>query len=161
MAEKVNDYEDDIQIDEDFLDVEWLEQPRLFLQYSRRASEARDEMERAKQLMDLTKAEVDLDVRKNPGNHKLEKVTEGAISAAILMDSRFQEALNEARHNYNVLMGAVSAFEQRKTALENLVKLHGQNYFAGPKVPHDLGQVREMKKQRANEKVNVKRKRKE
>ena len=34
--------------------------------------------------------------------------------------------------------GAVYAFEQRKTSLENLVRLHGQQYFAGPKMPRDL-----------------------
>ena len=27
---------------------------------------------------------------------------------------------------------------RQKTALENLVKLHGQQYFAGPSVPRDL-----------------------
>jgi hypothetical protein len=36
----------------------------------------------------------------------------------------------------------------RKAALENLVQLHGQNYFAGPKVPRNLSKERDEKEER-------------
>jgi hypothetical protein len=32
--------------------------------------------------------------------------------------------------------------------LENLVQLHGQNYFAGPKVPRNLSKERDEKEER-------------
>jgi hypothetical protein len=45
---------------------------------------------------------------------------------------------------------AVNAFEQRKSALENLVRLFGQSYFAGPKMPRDLHWEKEEKEKSVN-----------
>ena len=49
----------------------------------------------------------------------------------------------------------LKAFEQRKDALENLVRLHGQQYFAGPKIPRDLPSEME-KRTNKNKEVNKK-----
>ena len=49
---------------------------------------------------------------------------------------------------YECNMAEVAKWEignSRKAALENLVKLHGQNYFAGPSVPRNLTKEWEMK----------------
>ncbi len=46
----------------------------------------------------------------------------------------------------------------RKQSLENLVTLHGQNYFAGPAVPRDLSKEWEQRtrQRRANATVTIK-----
>ena len=36
----------------------------------------------------------------------------------------------------------------RKDALENLVRLHGQSYFAGPTAPHDAKFIQEARKKK-------------
>jgi hypothetical protein len=52
----------------------------------------------------------------------------------------------------------VRAIDQKKTALENLVKLLGASYFAGPKAPRDLTQERLEEKERRmhNSRVKIK-----
>lgn len=142
MQEREFNYEEELSINPDALDVEWLAQPSLFMKYAEAASEARHAMDEAKENVDLVKAEVDREIRQDPGAFGLEKTTEGSISAAVLCHERYQEAIekyNQSRFQNDLLMNAVRAFDQRKVALENLVKLHGQSYFSGPSEPRNLG----------------------
>jgi len=134
-------YENDLEIDEQGLDVEWLEQPQLMMKYVRIQSKSQREEEKAKEKLEFVDAELDIKIRKNPEKYKIEKITEAAVKSTILMDTQHIEAYEEyldAKFENNVAKGAVKAFDQRKDALENLVKLHGQSYFAGPKMPRDI-----------------------
>ena len=138
-------YEQDMYIDENMLDVELLGQASLMSKYSRMLAEAIRDRDIAKESVELMKAEINLDIRKDPLKYKLEKVTDNSVAAAILMEQDFQDAqneYNEANYQYNVMLGVVKATEHRKSALENLVKLNGQNYFAGPALPHDMSTIR-------------------
>ena len=147
------DYEKDIRIDETALDIEWLEQPRLFMQYARHSAEASRDLDKAKENLDIVKAEIDLKIRSNPEKYGLEKVTETAIQNTILTNKQYQEtnqAMLDARYEAEMAKGAVRAMEQRKDALENLVRLHGQQYFAGPKVPRDLTWERQERQKRVD-----------
>jgi len=155
-------YENDIRIDESALDVEWLEQPSLMFKFARMASVAQREMDEAKEAIDVVKAELDIDIRTNPENYDLVKVTEGAITNTILIQQRYTEALvyyNQKKFEYNVIKGSVNAIDARKTALENLVKLHGQQYFAGPKIPRDLSLewAQREKQKKSNQPVKIRR----
>ena len=135
----------DARIDEMALDVEWLEQPELMRRYMRRAAAFRLGMDTAEGAMRLVKARLDSLIRRDPESFALAKVTEGAIAGAILQDPRYQQArddYDEAKLNYACAEADVQAIKQRKSALENLVRLHGQSYFAGPKVPRDLSEQR-------------------
>lgn len=129
-------YEQDLSIDQARLDKEWLEQPRKFYQYAEALADARYGLDKAKENLDVVKANLDNKIRKDPNAFGLDgKVTEGAISGAIVLHADYTEAKNlvlEASHTVEVLTGAVRAFDQRKSALENLVRLHGQQYFAVP-----------------------------
>ena len=151
-------YEIDMSIDENSLDYELLEQPTLMTKYSRLLAEARRDRDLSKESLDLKKAEIDLDIRDNPANYNLEKVTVAAVEACILMEDEFQEAqkaLNNANYEVNVLQGVVSAIDHRKSALEQLVKLYGQNYFAGPAVPHNLSEIRKEKTEEISHRVRT------
>jgi len=155
-------YEDDMYIADDELDLEFLGQPALMAKYSRELAEARRDRDLAKEALDLKKAEIDLDIRDNPGNYHLEKVTVAAVEACILMEEDYQIAqktVHDANFEVNVLQGVVSAIEHRKSALEHLVKLYGQNYFAGPAVPHDLSEIRKVKTEEMSHSVGSKMKR--
>jgi hypothetical protein len=64
------------------------------------------------------------------------KVTEAAVAAAILTQPNYRvalKALTAARHRQDVYQAAVDALDHRKKALESLVQLHGQGYFAAPR----------------------------
>jgi len=159
-------YEEEMNINENELDVELLEHPSLMARYSYKLAEARREKDLAKEALDLKKAEIDLDIRDNPESYKLTKVTEAAINNCILMEREYQDAVkdyNEANFEVNVLQGVINAIEHRKSALEQLVKLYGQEYFAGPAVPHDLTALRKERKARIENRIgqnlrNIKRK---
>jgi len=138
---KEQNYEQDIRININALDDEWLNQPALYMKYSEFASKAKHEMDQAKEELDVTKAETDLAIRENSKKYtELEKITESVISSLITLDQDVRNAVqkfNQAKHDYDILNSAVWAFEQRKTALENLVKLLGQEYFSAPKEPRN------------------------
>lgn len=134
-------FEEDIRIDEDALDIEWLNQPRLMLKYSKISAEAKMEMLLRKEVLDLIKADLDKEIRSDPEKFGIVKITETAVSNTIISHKLYKEANTaylQAQYEADIARGAVSAVEHKKDALENLVRLFGQNYFAGPQVPRDL-----------------------
>ncbi len=140
------DYDADLNINEDALDVEWLEQPRLFLKYSQLLADARRTQDQLKERDEVLRAEIATGVRANPTEYGIDKVTVDAVNNAVAQDSRVNQsaqALREAAYEVDMFKAAVSAFEHRKAALENLVRLAGQNYFATPAVPRNLHEERE------------------
>jgi len=134
-------YEQDVSIDETALDVEWLQQSNLMYKYARYQAETKKAMDEAKERLDFIRAKVEMDIRANPENYGLSKVTESAIASTILLQPEYQEASKkyiEAKYENDVATAAVRAIDQKKTALENLVKLLSVSYFAGPSAPRDL-----------------------
>jgi len=141
-------YEDDIRIDETALDVEWLEQPSLMMKYARHCAQMEYNYDKAKEALDLARAELDFDIRSSPSHYDINKLTEAVVSNTIMMSKKFNNANDEmlsAKFEFNIAKNALKAFEQRKETLENMVRLHGQNYFAGPKIPRDLSWERKQK----------------
>ena len=145
------DYEQDIKIDGDLLDVECLEQPRLMLRYTKLEAQLEKEEDLAKENLNFVQAELDKAVRADPEKYGIEKLTEAGVKATILSQPDYKEAnakYIDAKFESKVATGAVKAFEQRKSMLETLARLHGQQYFAGPKVPHDLSAEKEKRQER-------------
>lgn len=136
------DYETDIIISTDDLDLDCRDQPVLMLKYTKHLAEMKRQVDNAKEALSITKAEVDRKIREHPEAYGIEgKVTEGAITSALLTEDDYQEASKkyiDCNYEANMADGAVKAFSDRKSMLEALIKLHGQQYFAGPKVPRDL-----------------------
>lgn len=146
-------YEQDIEIDETALDIEWLNQPGLMMRYARHLAQMRRDLDEAKQNLDVVKAEVDRNIREFPEKYGIDKLTEGSVNSAVLTSKKYKEAQEKylnAKFEADMAQGAVNAFEQRKTALENLVKLNGQQYFASPKVPRNIEWERKEKQKRTN-----------
>ena len=65
-------------------------------------------------------------------------------------------AVSKAYHKVNLTQAAVTALEHRKRALEKLVDLHGQNYFAEPHAKTEGGRehVEQTKKQSARRRAS-------
>jgi hypothetical protein len=146
-------YEAEIIIDETALDVEWLEQAALFLKYARHLAQSRMELDQAKQALDIIRAGLDKDIRELPDQYGITKITDKAVEATIITLVEYQEAFQEyldAKYETDMSQGAVQAFQQRKDALQELVRLHGQSYFAGPSIPRDLEWEREAFKKKTN-----------
>ena len=150
------DFEKDINIDEQALDVECLEQPRITLQYAKWVADMERKKDRAKERVEVMKAELDRDIRNNPDKYGLTKITEGAVQNTIILQPEYreaQEAYIEAKHESDIAKAAMRAVDTKKAALENLVKLFGLSYFAGPSVPRNLAEERAKKQRESNQKV--------
>ena len=144
----MSNYEKDVTIDPDALDVECLGQPGLIFKYSKKSAEAQQELSNAKEKVELEKAELDKKIRTNPKKYGIEKITETVVLNVILTQFDYKDAVRiyqDAQFEVNILRGVMDALNNKKSALENLVKLHGQNYFAGPSVPRDLTKEWEQK----------------
>ena len=131
--------EKDIQIDPNALDVEWMRQPEIYLKYAEESAKAQSEADRAKDKLEVVEAEVDAEVRMQYSDTK--KPTETQIAGIVLTNQRVilaKESLIQAKERASLLSSAVKAFDQRKNALENLVRLWAGSYFAGPSVPREL-----------------------
>ncbi len=127
-----------LKIDADRLDLEWMEQPLLLYRYSAQLADARLELDNAKAALDVMEAELENEIRKAPGEYGLVKETEKEIKSVVMRMQPYQNAvraLNKKKHAVDILWAAVNALEHRKKALENMVSLHGQQYYASPRAP--------------------------
>lgn len=128
------------EIDKDLLDREWVNQPVLFAEYAEKLANASKDLEFAKSELELVTAKLDKDIRLFPGNYGIEKLTETVITNTVILQKPYQTAntaLIEARHSVNLLKAMVEGLEQRKSALENLVKLRLADYFSTPQASRD------------------------
>jgi hypothetical protein len=141
------------EVDRRALDEQWEQQPALFLEYAEQLAETNAEVDRLKDGVEVVRAQLDSRVRKELAA-SVAKVTEAMVTAAIASDKDMIETLEilrEAQKDAAILKAEVQALDQRRSALENLVRLHGQEYYAVPTTtPEDRAQYN---KNRANSKV--------
>jgi hypothetical protein len=155
-------YEDDIDIDETAIDVEWLDQAKLMREYCRIEAEAGRTMDLAKENVDFVWATIERVIRATPAQYGVTPgsrgITEDSIKAAIQIHPQYQAAVRahiDAKYEYGVAKGTVRAFDHRKSSLERLVQLHGQSYFSGPSVPRNLREERERRDAAVQRKVRI------
>lgn len=125
----------DFQIDRFKLDDEWVGQPNLYRRYAEALAEAKRDYEESKNQLSVTRADVELAVRKDPSAYDLDKVTEGVIKAVVetveaVIDA--EAVVVDARHKVNMLEAAVGSMDHRKRALSDLVSLHLSDYYSKP-----------------------------
>lgn len=133
-----NSYKDDIKIDRNNLEEEWVNQPKKFIEWAEKEIDAQWERDRAKEKLDLVRAELDSAIRKNPKLYGItaEKITEAAISNAIIQEKKFKEASEtylEKVREAKIMGVAREGFDQRKKALEKLTDLFLSQYWAEPR----------------------------
>jgi len=124
-------------IDPDALDVEWLEHANTTLEACEALADARYERDMVKVTLDEFRADMDEQLRS-----RMEKPTDTAVRRARERDPihrKWVHALVKAERRVGRMEAFVKALDRRCTALENLSRLHGTQYFAGPSAPRDLG----------------------
>lgn len=142
--------ERDWDIDPYALDKELLRQASLTYHWAERQADAQRDQDEAKAKLDVTRANLDLDVRSNPEAYGIAKISEKTVESAVLTQQAYQDGLREiakARHDLDVFKAAVQACEHKKRALEKLVDLFLAGYFGEPKINNDnKAEVDEMQK---------------
>lgn len=129
-------YQTDLAIEPDALDLEWLRHPQKYMHYAELCAISDKKVKKLKKELDVLSAQIDNDVRLHEG-----KTTEAMIKSKITLDPRYQaktDELIDAQYESDIYTAAVRSFEHRRSSLENLVKLYAGQYFAGPKEPKDI-----------------------
>ena len=127
-------YKDELTIDKHNLDVEWINQSKVFAKWGEELVYAQERTDKAKANLDLIKAQTDSKIR---ANNIGSKITESQILNMIIQDSEYQKAIVEhieAKKQEGIIEIARKAFEfQRNKALDRLTDLFLSNYWAEPR----------------------------
>jgi ssRNA-specific RNase YbeY (16S rRNA maturation enzyme) len=132
------DYQEELRIDPFNLPDEFLKQANLYMYCCEQLANANLEKDQQKEKLDVIKAEIDSEIRKNPGKFGLVKITESVVSNTIILQSDYQEANSEylkKKHICDIISGAVKAFDHKKKALEKLAEMAIGGLFSAPKEP--------------------------
>jgi len=160
----MDNYKKDMAIDDTALDIEWLEQAELATKWGIEWVNAKDELARAEENVKITRAELVQKANADPDRYLGDGVK--ATAPNIEAYYRTHKLHKAAKERWLTALKQVGVLEvvkneisfTRKAALENMVQLHGQSYFAGPKMPRDLHTERKDRnktRQEANKRVRL------
>jgi hypothetical protein len=152
-------YDKDIRIDETALDIELLNQSQLVSKYGFQLAEARLNLELKKENLEITRAELDTKIRRDPDKFEINKITETVISNTIINSEQYQIANKQylkAKFDVDANKVALDAIQAKGDSLTNLVRLHGQQYFAGPTIPRDIQKERVESEKELNQGISQK-----
>jgi hypothetical protein len=132
----------DAAIDPAQLDVCWLEQPNLVAKYGKVLARAEMEVKRLDEQVKSIRSELTMQVTEDPSLLGAGvKPTAPVVEAYYRSDSEYQKQKGRRINAEAIaerLRQSINTLYHRRYALENLVRLQGQEYFAGPRTPRDL-----------------------
>jgi hypothetical protein len=131
------DYQRDLAISKNHLDKELIAQAQKMMRYSSEHAQAQYDRDRAKQSLDVVKANLDASIRADLTASQV-KFTEAVVDGKIRQSPSYLEAQDrylKTEHQVNLLLGAVMAMNARRGMLESLVKLFLSGYWSEPRVP--------------------------
>lgn len=131
-------YEDEIEINKDDLENEWLNQTNLFSKYAVEAVNAEKKHQLIWERLKVRKAVL---VKRCKKEH--EKATGPEIDAYVRTDKKHKELKKElinAKQHVDLMNVAVQSFRMRKYALEQVTSLFFQEYHSEP---HIAGAVKD------------------
>lgn len=153
------DYLNLFDIDITRLEDEWISFPKTYYIHAKRLSDARAIVQEAEAQLEIaktTRKEIEgtlkLKIQQKPEKYGITgKTTVQGIEAAMQTQKKYQkyqqlymlaqDGLNNAWHEVNERQAILNSLDVKKKALENLVKLHGQSYFATPKASTEDGKA--------------------
>lgn len=145
VAEHKLDYKSDIAIDQFALDYELIRQASLYQKYSELYANAAYERDRLKEKVEQVKADVALDVRQNFAEWGFTtKPTDAAVKETVAASERVEDAIKqslESTRRANKMYGIKCSFDNKKSALESMVRLYVSGYFGTPKGGKEVDQV--------------------
>ncbi len=130
------------EIDHNALDIEWIEHPKVFMEVSMELVEEKKKLKKLQMRKDIREADAMKEIKADPEKFGLKaKPTIPEFKSAVDIHEAVLNArqkINDQEYEVNMLAACVSALEHKKRALESLVTLHGQQYFASPTEPRDV-----------------------
>ena len=141
---KSEENEDVFDIDE-YSDLvrAWSTQSKLVLMYGKLYSVARRDHSREKRILKTKIAELGRKMRDDPQKYGFEgKASETGIAAIIPAAKGIiaqEDLIIDCKYAVDILEAWMTALEDRKKQLENMVTLHGRQYFASPRETDSKG----------------------
>jgi len=138
-------YTEDIQIDIDHLDAEWIQQASRYQFYAKREAIAMYERDQVADELSLCHAKLDASIRLNPEKFGIiTKPTEAAILNTIKQQPEYaktNKAFMDLLLKTRIISAAVKSFEHKKKALEKLTDLYLSGYWAKPRVSSEAQEI--------------------
>jgi hypothetical protein len=127
-------YEDDLRIDKNALELEWEKQASIYFYWAQKEAEALEARDRANQRLNVVQAEMDSAIRSDPSKYGLgDKVTETAIKNLVTNSKEYRAAetdVIEKNKTARILGAAVVAFDHKKRGLTKLSDLWLGSYWS-------------------------------
>jgi phage host-nuclease inhibitor protein Gam len=157
MQEKEINYKEDVKIDFDNLDLEWIDQAELARRYAKHVSTLKKEVRRLEEKKKTIRSILIDKINRDPETLTGKARPNAAdIEAAYRTNEEYIETVDELLDAQEEAEYAEYVYQEiswtRKKALEQLVTLHAQMYFAGPSVPRNLRDEYLRKKKEGEEK---------
>ena len=151
-------YREDVTIDKNALDQEWLQLARKECDWGEAEANAEEELEQLENKLVLKRAELDGLVRADPAAYGISDAKEKAFESAVLRHAEYQalvESIIAARKNSRTMKVARKAMSRHEKALDRLTDLYHDNYWAREIPEKKVTKVMEdMENQRLNEHMN-------
>jgi predicted unusual protein kinase regulating ubiquinone biosynthesis (AarF/ABC1/UbiB family) len=187
----VSEYRNDVRINKYELEDLWESHSDRFLTWwekyaeakrLRNIAEARYELlkKENREELEYIRADLDIQIRRNPMKFNLPKVTDVSVANCILIQDRYRRFQEQARasekearyeliaaeHKMDVLKGAAEAFDKRTDSLRALTALMSKGLYSatlpsGPIRTEVEAKRAEAKQQELNERMNQRRSRKD
>lgn len=124
-----------LDIDLSRLEDDCREQSKLLRQWGYKLAKAKRVLNDAEKKLKVTKAEVARAVRSRPEAHGVNSTTIDNVNDAVMVNKEYKAVWDEqieAQYQVDMIQSMVNALHDRRTELENIVKLHGQMYWSKP-----------------------------
>lgn len=118
--------------------------PSLVGKWGERFAEAKDEKRRVDRKLELRKAEIEAEVRKNPQGYGWEESkspTEKFINSAVILQDEYEEVFEEtlqAQKNIDLLSSAVNEMAAKRSSIKYEVELFLAGYYSDLNIPKEF-----------------------
>lgn len=140
----------DMKINVEELDKEWMLLPQVYEEYSQHAEMTDIELRKAKMKLDIRRADISKHIREHSREYAAEygvtSLTEGFISTLIDSDDEVKQiqleiiSLERNKRLYNT---AVKGLEMKRDALKNLTALFQSQYFSIPQITRRIEEYKQ------------------
>lgn len=142
----LNEFQKDKRINLSQLHIECKRQTGAYFRWAKRAVGAKSNADRLEMVKEVVEAQLQAKARKYPKKFGVQEgarggITEAAVKAAVYSHPDYVEARDQfldAKEEAAILGKAETTMDHKKRMLELLVTLHGQSYFASPRIAKAL-----------------------
>ena len=120
------------------LEEEWAKQSALVKDYGFEYAAVNSRIEELKNKQAIVRWQLRQQIEQDPGAFGVIKTTEPALEGAIVSHAEYQAVhtqLLKARKRAELLKAALTSLSDKKSALENLVRLYLSSYYSQPNAP--------------------------